>query len=304
MTPSPDVTVVVPAHGPSPFLAEAVASALAEAPAEVVVVEDGTEGVDADELGVRLLRLARVGRSRARNAGVEAARTPFVAFLDEDDVCLPGRLERQHAVLERFPDATMAYGRVVVVDAARRPIDGWNTTLGPRFAELVARASSFDAVAELGGPLYLSATMVRRDAFLAAGGFDPAFDAHEDLDLYLRLARDGRLVACTGEPVTLYRVHDANTPSDALYRGTLGVTAKHLAGSRGRARRALLDRRVDALWSLGLYRAARREALTAALAEPRLLRHPRFVKRLLGLAAPTRMLEARQTRATRMRAAA
>ena len=38
--------MVIPAHGPGPFLAEAVASALAEEPAEVLVVEDGTEGVD------------------------------------------------------------------------------------------------------------------------------------------------------------------------------------------------------------------------------------------------------------------
>ena len=168
--------------------------------------------------------------------------------------------------------------------------------LDPRFAELVARRSSFDAIAELGGPLYLSATMVRRDAFLRTGGFDPDFDAHEDLDLYLRLARDGAIVAGAGEPVTLYRVHATNTSSDELYRGTLGVTAKHLAGSRGRARRALLERRVDALWSLGEFAAARREAARAAVAEPLLLRHPRFVKRLLGLAAPTRVLEARQMR--------
>ena len=131
----------------------------------------------------------------------------------------------------------MTYGRVVVVDEEQRPLDEWNDVLDPRFAELVARGSSFDAIAELGGPLYLSATMVRRDAFLRSGGFDPDFDAHEDLDLYLRLARDGAIVAGAGEPVTLYRVHSTNTPSDALYRGTLGVTAKHLAGSRGRRRR-------------------------------------------------------------------
>jgi glycosyltransferase involved in cell wall biosynthesis len=260
----------------------------------VLVVEDGTEGVDGDAPGVRLLRLPHVGRSRARNAGVEAAQTPFVAFLDEDDVCLPGRLERQRAALEGTPRATMTYGPVIVVDAERRPLAHWNDTNALRLEALVARGTSFDAVAEIGGPLYLSATMIRRDGFLAAGGFDAAFDAHEDLDLYLRLARDNRLVPCPGAPVTLYRVHGTNTTSEELYRGTLGVTEKHLPSARGRARRALLDRRIDALWALGEFRAARREAVTAAVAEPRLLRHPRYVKRLLGLAAPTRLLEARR----------
>jgi GT2 family glycosyltransferase len=261
----------------------------------VIVVEDGTEGVDPAALGdVRLLRLPHVRRSRARNAGVEAATTQYVAFLDEDDLCLPRRLERQRATLDQAPLAALSYGRVVVVDAELQPIPAWNDLLSGRFDTLVARGSSFDAIAELGGPLYLSATMARRDAFLAAGGFDPSFDAHEDLDLYLRLARGGGLVPTPGEPVTLYRVHGANTPSDDLYRGTLGVTAKHLAGATGRGRQALLERRVDALWALGEFGSARREAFAAAFSEPALFGHPRFVKRLLSLAAPTRLLEARR----------
>jgi GT2 family glycosyltransferase len=283
---------VIPAHGPGPYLEAAVASALAEEPAEVIVVEDGTEGVDVE--GVRLLRLPHVRRSRARNTGVEAAATPYVAFLDEDDLYLPGGLERQRATLEREADATLSYGPVDVVDASLAPIAEWNEVNARRFESLVARGSSYDAVAELGGPLYLSATMVRREAFLAAGGFDPAFDAHEDLDLYLRLARDGRLVPCPGLPVTTYRVHGSNTRSNDLYRGTLGVTAKHLPAARGRARRALLERRVDALWALGEFGRARREALAAALSEPVLFGHPRFVKRLLSLGAPTKLLEARR----------
>lgn len=259
------------------------------------MVEDGTTGVDEAALGgATLLRLPHVRRSRARNAGVEAAATPYVAFLDEDDVALAGRLERQRAALADAPAAAMSYGRVTVVDDRLQPVAAWNTLLSPRFDTLAARGSTFDAIAELGGPLYLSATMVRRDAFLAAGGFDPDFDAHEDLDLYLRLAQSGGLVPTPGEAVTLYRVHGANTASDDLYRGTLGVTAKHLAGTRGRARRALLERRVDALWALGEFGRARREAVAAALSEPALFGHRRFVKRLLSLAAPTRLLEKRR----------
>jgi GT2 family glycosyltransferase len=286
------VTVVIPARGPGPFFTAAVTSALAEHPGEVIVVEDGTTGVDVE--GVRLLRLPHVRRSRARNAGVEAATTPYVAFLDEDDLCLPGRLDRQRAALEAAPAAAMSYGRVLVVDAELEPIAGWNDVNASRLDALVARGSSYDAIAELGGPLYLSATMVRRDAFLAADGFDPSFDAHEDLDLYLRLARAGGLVPCPGDPVTLYRVHGSNTGSDDLYRGTLGVTAKHLPEVHGPARRALLERRVDALWALGEFSRARREAVASALSEPKLFGHPRFVKRLLSLAAPTALLRGRR----------
>src|SRR2546430_15371547 len=88
--------------------------------------------------------------------------------------------------------------------------------------------------------------MVRRDGFLAVGGFDSAFDAYEGLDLYLRLARIGDLLPVDGEPVTTYRLHGANTPSPRLYDGALRVAEKHLPRTSGRARRLLLERRGDA----------------------------------------------------------
>lgn len=289
------MTVVIPAHGPGPYLARAIASALAEEPAEVLVVEDGTEGVDETMLGgARLLRLPHVRRSRARNQGAEAASTPYVAFLDEDDLCLPGRLAQQQAALETSPSAVLCYGQVTVVDADGETIEDETARMASGFRRLAATGSTYAAIASLGGPLYTSATMVRREPFLALGGFDSAFDAHEDLDLYLRLAREHAIVPCAGGPVSAYRVHQGNTRSDALYRGTLALTEKHLPGLRGADRRAILERRIDALWGLGEFERGRREALAAARTEPLLLAHPRFARRLAGLSLPRRILEARR----------
>src|SRR5919204_5616999 len=126
MTRSPavtDVTVVLPTLGRSPFFSEALESALGEKPAEVLVVEDGGERIDKEALsGARVLRQAHAGRSVARNHGVEAARTTFVAFLDDDDVVLPGRLERQAAVLRAASEAPLTFGRVTVVDGEGAPL--------------------------------------------------------------------------------------------------------------------------------------------------------------------------------------
>jgi glycosyltransferase involved in cell wall biosynthesis len=286
-----DVTVVVPTLGTSPYLGEAVESALAEAPAEVVVVANG--GADVDLEGVRILRRGEPGRSEARNLGVEAARTPLVAFLDDDDLALPGRLERQRAALAEAWWAPLAFGRIRVVDGEGRPQNDWNRLLDKRFARVTrARAVSYEDVLAVQAPIYTSATMVRRDAFLAVGGFDAAFEAYEDLDLYLRLARVGDLLPVEGEPVTTYRLHGANTPSPQLYEGALRVTEKHLPRTSGRARRLLLERRVDALWGLGRAADARRAALRAVLEEPALLVRPRFAKRLIALALRQRQSEA------------
>jgi len=276
---APQVTVVIPTLGESPYLREAVESALAERPAEVVVVVNGGGEVELE--GVRILRRGEPGRSEARNLGVEAARTPLVAFLDDDDAALPGRLERQRAALAEAWWAPLAFGRVRVVDGAGAPDEDWNRLLDSRFARL-GRAASYEDVLAVQAPIYTSATMVRREAFLAVGGFDPAFEAYEDLDLYLRLARLGDLLPVDGEPVTTYRLHGANTPSPRLYDGALRVAEKHLPRTSGRARRLLLERRVDALWGLGRFADARRAALAALVEEPRLALRPRFVKRLAG----------------------
>jgi glycosyltransferase involved in cell wall biosynthesis len=281
-----DVTVVIPTVGMSRFLRDAVESALADAPAEIVVVNDGAQEIAFR--GARVVRIEHAGRSAARNRGVEEARTELVAFLDDDDLVLPGRFARQAGVLREAP---LTFGRVEVVDGERRPLADWNELLEHRFpagpvraAELLARQT----------PIYTSATLVRRDAFLEAGGYDPALDAYEDLDLYLRLARLGPLVPTPGEPVVVYRLHGENTPSDRLYEGLLAVAEKHLSESRGAVRRSLLARRVDALWGLGRFGAARREAARATFAEPLLLGDARFLLRLAGSALPGRLLERRR----------
>jgi hypothetical protein len=250
-------------------------------PGETIVVENGATTLFQDGLGdARLLQLPEANRSLARNAGVEAARFPFVAFLDDDDLALPERLLRQRAAVgERV---VLTFGRVRVVDDDGRPLDDWNSLLDRRFARLDRRGVSYEEILAAPAPIYTSATLVRREAFQAAGGYDPRFDAYEDLDLYLRLARAGEVALTPGDPVALYRLHGQNTPSPRLYEGALGVTEKHLPNADGRAHRLLLERRLDALWGLGRYGDARRAAVRAALEQPLLLAHPRFAKRLAG----------------------
>jgi glycosyltransferase involved in cell wall biosynthesis len=284
MTRSPvaeSVSVVIPTRGDSPYLREAIASVQTQEPAETIVVENGGATLSEKTLdGARLIQLPEANRSLARNAGVAAARFPFVAFLDDDDVALPERLARQHTAVGK--DAVLTFGRVRVVDDDGTPLDDWNTLLDRRFARLERRGVSYEEILAAPAPIYTSATLVRREAFLAAGGYDPRFDAYEDLDLYLRLARAGEVVLTPGDSVAVYRLHGQNTPSPRLYEGALGVTEKHLPQSTGRAHRLLLERRLDALWGLGRYGDARRAALRAALEQPLLLTHPRFAKRFAG----------------------
>src|SRR4029079_12386106 len=141
--------------------------------------------------------------------------------------------------------ASSGWGRAGVAEGPLEPIERWQTILEPRFEQLVAGGADYEAILASRCPIYTSATMVRRSAFLDAGGYDPRIDAYEDLDLYLRLAKRGPLVPTPGEPVTLYRVHGQNTPSDRLFAGSLAVAQKHLGdGAQGQVRRLLIERRL------------------------------------------------------------
>jgi hypothetical protein len=74
----------------------------------------------------------------------------------------------------------------------------------------------------------------------------------------------------------------------------LAVVDKHLPLASGRSRRLLLERRIDALWGLGRFEAARRSAAGAADRQPRLLADACFVRRAAGSLLPARLLRARR----------
>lgn len=111
---TPLLSVVIPTWNRAGLVCEAVESALEQLPGrvEVVVVDDcstdGTVEVLARRFGsgVRVLRSARrSGAGAARNLGVRMATGELIAFLDSDDIWLPGKLDAELRALELFPDA-------------------------------------------------------------------------------------------------------------------------------------------------------------------------------------------------------
>src|SRR3954471_19707847 len=162
----------------------AIHSALAQTvpPRELVVVDGGSEPAlpwpaEFDDVpGVRLLRLERtVGRGAARNLGMAALSSAWVAFLDDDDVWHPEKTRIQLAALHATPGiAALGTGFRVWT----RPV-----AIGvPPASDRMARAllESFG--------LCTSTVIARREALLAAGGFAEDLERCEDWDLWLRLA--------------------------------------------------------------------------------------------------------------------
>jgi glycosyltransferase involved in cell wall biosynthesis len=190
------VSVIVPAHEAEATLGAALESILAQEyrPLEVIVVDDASSDGTSDvargyaDRGVRVLRLERnAGPAAARNAGLERAQGRYLAFLDADDVWLPGKVAKQVALLEE-----RAERKLVTCDSEYVSQAGTHLR---RSHESRPPAAGADAWKTLLRYNYspTPTVMVRREEALAAGGFDPAIRFGEDLDLWIRLALTGEV---------------------------------------------------------------------------------------------------------------
>ena len=82
---------------------------------------DDTEQV-ARAPGTRYLRVTNPGAAATRNVGIRAATGEYIAFLDDNDVWLPGHLRPQLALLAVRPDLAACIGQVIPVDEEERPL--------------------------------------------------------------------------------------------------------------------------------------------------------------------------------------
>jgi mycofactocin glycosyltransferase len=228
----PRVTTIVPVLDGGEPLGRLVAALAAEGP--VIVVDDGSRDCSAERAkraGARVLRHdAPRGPAAARNAGLAAAATELVAFLDADCEVVPGWRRGLAGMLGADPDLALVGPRVrsapggsalARFEESRSPLD-----LGPA-AGLVGptrRVTYLPAAALLG----------RRDVLLELGGFDEAMRYGEDVDLVWRAVASGRRVRYAPSREVTHRPR-GSLAEFARQRAAYGSSAPELVRRHGRA---------------------------------------------------------------------
>jgi glycosyltransferase involved in cell wall biosynthesis len=210
----PAVSIVMPTFNRLEFLPATVESVRAQTMPnwELVIADDGSNAETLRYLDsltrdprVRLLRLRRSQNAGvARNVGIAAARSSWLAFLDSDDLWAPNKLERQLATLSANPSCGWSYTAFVMVDAQGSPLPSersrrWIPHSGPIFAQTVRTTASIRP-----SSVAASTALVRE-----VGAFDEAIDCSEDYDLWLRLALRSP-VCVVDEPLVRVRRHSSN----------------------------------------------------------------------------------------------
>ncbi len=182
---------------------------------ELIIVNDGStdetraliDQYSQADPRIRAIHQPNAGLARARNNGIRAARSKYLAFLDDDDVWLNEKLEKQIAHFETHPKLGFLYSRAHVTDNQLRHL-----RVVPE-----EMYSSIEKLIEWTDWLPLSSVMVRRDCLNSAGLFDESLDRGTDYDLWLRIVRrfpfDG-----LDQSLLLYRQHKDNMSASAVKR--------------------------------------------------------------------------------------
>jgi glycosyltransferase involved in cell wall biosynthesis len=256
-------SVIIPAYNAAAFVGATVESVLAQtcAPAKVVVVDDGSHDdtvavVAAYEPAVTLVSRTNGGPGAARNTGVAATESEYVAFLDSDDLWAPTRLEACLELLERDPAVQIATANSYLM-YGDEPSE--KVMYGDRYPYAFPAAE--DQLATVARDNFLPSSIVlRRALFDQVGGYDEdrALISSEDYEICLRLMLAGARAGLIREPLGWYRLRD-----DALSANVSGQWAAHLLA---------IERNLPALRKLGVpipgstsFELARRAAERGAL---------------------------------------
>lgn len=217
-TNQPKVSIVVATYNRCEKLKEAIQSVLSQSFSnwELIVVDDGSEDETPQLLShysskdsrIRFKRQDNQGVAAARNEGIRLATSEFISFLDDDDLWLPEKLEKQIYELEARPAHALNFtwcwreddnapGRKLEppqkVDATYRRLFSANFIPTP------------------------SAVLIRRRALAGNASFNEIYHGVEDYDLWLRLASQFPFSAVE-EPLTIYRRH-----SGSVSRKTISI---------------------------------------------------------------------------------
>ncbi|MCP3919077.1 MAG: glycosyltransferase [bacterium] len=202
---SPRFTVVIPAYNREGTVARAIESALEQtfAPERIIVIDDGsTDGTRAVALSfgapVEVITQTNAGVPTARNRGVRASETEWVALLDSDDYWYPEHLQRIAAAIEATDGAATFYFADIRRPANEGGATQWErakfTIDGPH--ELLLDATPWVVRPRI--PMMLQASVFHRDRFLASGGLWEVLHMRDDTHVFLNLGISGAACAVAG----------------------------------------------------------------------------------------------------------
>ncbi len=224
----PKVSVFIPAYNAVAYIEQAIQSVLAQScrDYELIVVDDASTDGTAELIkpyqnypAVRVYHNeTNLGVAGNWNRGVELCRGDFIVRLDADDFLAPHHLEKLLAIFEQFPDTDMVFSgaNLLYEDVTRIDLPyakSWVQS-GQEFLPELLRVCR----------IWSPAVCLRRSCYDRLGGVIGEMDIHEDWEMWVRVAANGR-VAYVAEPLAYIRFRNARGCTDSAIEQARGPVA-------------------------------------------------------------------------------
>lgn len=215
---NPLVSVIIPTYKRTDYLKLTLQSVLNQTfkDFEIIVVDDGTPNDDNLFLCQTFYKVKYIkiensgGPAKPRNVGIRQAKGKYIAFVDDDDLWLTDKLEKQVAILENNPDFDLIHCCCQVID--ENGIEG-NTIIGRPGTPEVKHGDV--AMRMMGNWTVMMPTpLVRLEIIKRVGFFNEIIPpALEDIEYWTRCSFAGKFFYLD-EPLVQYRVHAKNISKD------------------------------------------------------------------------------------------
>ena len=244
MNSPPTIAAVIPTRDRSTLVRRAVSAALWQTrpPAEIIVVDDASTDDTAAVIStfggtVRLVTGTGAGAAAARNLGVKAARSDWIAFLDSDDVWREGHLDAvSRAIVATGGAASLYFTDAVLPDGGT----AWAASGFSARAPFEILDPAFDWAMRSRQPMMMPAVVVRREAYLHCGGQDAELPCREDTHLFFALGLDGAICAIPERTVDV-----TDDAQDARLTGELPTSGERYWAATARLYEDILARSGD-----------------------------------------------------------
>jgi glycosyltransferase involved in cell wall biosynthesis len=228
---SSGISVVIPYYNRERYIDETVRSVLAQTlkPLEIILVNDcsresSRKFLDRYRDVCTIIDLpVNVGLAGSRNAGIQHAQGEFVAFLDDDDLWLPQKLEVQRRYLDEHPECAIVHTAAWFFFRDRPDILFTNFKDGP-MTLAQSLTNGFWAI--------IPTVLMRTEVARAVGGFDASFRVCEDRDFIIRCCAAGYWVEGISKGLArIRRENQAGLTKSywSLFRTDLRMCWKHKA---------------------------------------------------------------------------
>lgn len=152
------------------------------------------------EFGGIYAKTDKNGCAAARNLAMRRATGDFIAFLDDDDLWMPGHIRPHLAFLDAHPDYEAVFSQIVSTNTQRQPLDEpWPSSLPPDGDVFGMMLSGY--FPQVGGSVF------RGNAIAKYGLMDESLIGDSDWDWQLRIARNGK-IGLIAAPCVLFRQRD------------------------------------------------------------------------------------------------